>query len=385
MGIKLSSGSFITQASKATGLEDFGGPSFKEGLNVLIDSLNHDIELAEGTAGYFQNLILQILKNRLEVIQLIKDHPEILEETIETPIFILGLPRSGTTILHTLMALDPTARYLRNFESVGPICPPEELIPDSIDPRIQACHESMEGIFAMAPVLRGINGINFMAQGTAECQNLMAHEFVHMGWSCGSSLFAHGNWVSECRMQPAYDWHRRLLQVLQWKLPNERWILKAPMHLFRLADLLEIYPDARIVFTHRNPVDAMISGISMVYHWTQFTTGQENLRAIADWYPGLWAKGLKRALNVMKDVNPDHVHHISHSSLSASPIQVVAEINDTFGMRFSRGHEKRMRTWLRDHPRTKFGEHDHAKSIRDKIDWVKVSEQFEFYNDRFEM
>lgn len=219
MGIKLLSQPFIDNAVNTSGLEDFGGDTFKQGLEALISSLNNDLDLAEGTAGYFQQMITQTLVNRLQVTQLIKDHPEILSEEIKAPIFITGLPRTGTTIAQTLMALDPLSRFLRNFESAGAVCPPPPLMPQVPDSRIQACHDAMEGLFTMGPALRGINGINFMPLGTAECQNLMAHEFVHVGWSAGSSLFGHGNWVGDCDMTQAYGWHKRLLQVFSGNYP----------------------------------------------------------------------------------------------------------------------------------------------------------------------
>ncbi len=384
MGIKLSAQHFITQAMEKTDLEDFGGQTFEEGLNVLIESLNNDIDLSEGTAGYFQNQIHQLLLNRIEITQLIKDHPEILNERIEKPVFIVGLPRSGTTILQTLMALDPTTRYLRNFETTGPICPPAELIPESVDPRIQACHEGMEAFFAMAPVLRGINGINFMAHGTAECQNLMAHEFVQMGWSAGSSLFSHGNWVGNCNMKTAFQWHRQLLQVLQWKLPNDRWVLKAPIHLFGLDHLIETYPDSNIIFTHRNPLGAMVSGVSMAYHWTQFTTGQAEIPAIADWYPRLWAKGLERALLIKKNLDSDKCLDVFHQDLSEDPIKMVEKIYDHFDIRLSRGARKRMQTWLRDHPRSRFGNHACTPGEYG-LTADREKERFSFYHDQFDL
>ncbi|MCP3939928.1 MAG: sulfotransferase [Desulfobacteraceae bacterium] len=384
MGIELSSDYFINQAIEKTGLEDFGSQTYKEGLDVLINSLNNDIELSEGTAGYFQNQIMQLLINRIEVTQLFKDYPEISDEIIDEPIFIVGLPRSGTTILQTLLALDPTSRYLRNFETAGPFCPPAELIPESVDQRIQLCHEGMESFFSMAPVLRGINGINFMAHGTAECQNLMAHEFVHMGWSSGSSLFSHGNWVGECNMKSAYQWHRRLLQILQWKLPNERWVLKAPMHLFGLDLLKETYPDAKVVFTHRPPFDAMVSGVSMVYHWTQFTTGQANIQAIAEWYPKLWSKGLERALSAKKHIDTNQCLDIFHTDLSEDPIKTIEHIYNHFDIPFLKGAKKRMKTWLRDHPRSKFGGHNYTPE-KYSLNADQEKERFSFYNEQFDL
>ncbi len=360
MGIKLSSQQFIENAAETAGLADFGGNTFKEGLEALIDSLNTDLDLGEGTAGYFQQVITQILVNRLQVTQLIKDHPEIENEKIQKPLFILGLPRSGTTITQTLMTLDPLSRYLRNFETTGAICPPPRLMPGAPDPRIQACHEGMEGLFSLEPGLRGINGINFMALGTAECQNLMAHEFVHAGWSAGSSLFGHGNWVGSCDMAQAYTWHKRLLQMLQWKLPNERWVLKAPIHLFGLDLLLATYPDARIVFTHRNPLDAMMSGISMSTRWTRLTTGQADIPTIAEWYPALWAKGLKKALAVREQLKPTSVVDVFHKDLSENPIHTIEGIYRHFDMPLSLTARKRMQVWLRDNPRHRFGSHTYA-------------------------
>lgn len=384
MGVKLSSQPFITRAVETAGLDDFGGRTFEQGLAALIDSLNHDLELPETTVGYFGQLISQVLINRLEATQLVKDHPEIRDERIVQPVFIVGLPRSGTTLLHTLLALDPVSRYLRNFESFAAICPPPELIPGSMDPRIQACHDAMEGFFSMAPELRGINGLNFMAWGTAECQNLMALEFVHMGWSAGSSLFTHGNWVGDCHMAPAYQWHKRMLQILQWKLPNERWVLKAPIHLFGLDDLLETYPDAKIVFTHRNPFDAMVSGVSMVAHWTRFTTGQVNVPAIADWYPNLWAKGLERALTIRKRLRDDQIIDVYHKDLIHAPKRVIESIYDHFKLHFSNAAKKRIQTWLRDNPRSRFGNHAYSADEFGLIP-EHENERFDFYHAKFDL
>lgn len=383
MGIQFNSYDFITKAVEKTGLENFGGQTFEPGLEVLIDSLNTDIDLSEGTAGYFHNLILQLLINRLEITRLINENPEILNEKIEKPLIIVGLPRSGTTILQTLLALDPAARYLRNFETAGPICPPPELIPESVDPRIQDCHQGMEGIFGMAPNLRGINGINFMAQGTAECQNLMAHEFIHLGWSTGSSLFLHGDWVGECNMEKAYECHKNLLQILQWKLPNDYWVLKAPIHLFGLDQLIATYPDARIVFTHRDPLGAMASGVSMAGNWTQFTAGQVDIKAISDWYPKLWAKGLSRALSVKEMLNTNQCLDIFHKDMTQDPIKTIEKIYAHFSIRFSKGAKKRMLTWLRDHPRSKFGSHNYTPE-KFNLSGDKEKEMFNFYYEQFE-
>ena len=380
MKIQISSEDLQEQAKAQTELTDFGGSTYTAGLEALVESLNSDIALSEGTAGYFQQTISQILQNRLEVTRLLKEHPEILEEEIKAPLFVVGLPRSGTSALHTLLALDPLARFLRNFECCGPICPPPELMPRTPDPRYQVIHDSLDGMFSMAPHLRGINGINFMAGGTAECQNLMAHEFVHIGWSCGSSLFTHGNWVSDCDMVEAYAWHKRLLQILQWKLPNSHWVLKAPLHLFGLKQLVKVYPDARIIFTHRDPIEAMVSGVSMVVQWTQFTSGQVDIPAVAEWYPALWAKGLARALADKKHLPPEQYTEIHHQNLSRDPIGTISQAYDDLGMVLHEAAQKRMSVWLRENPRSTFG--NHAYSAEElSISPEREADRFRFYTD----
>lgn len=384
MAIKFSSGSFINQAVDATGLDDFSGRTFETGLQALVDSLNNNLDLGEGTAAYFQGTILGLLTNRLSVAQYIKDHPEILEEQIKQPIIIVGLPRSGTTVVQTLMALDPLARFLRNYETFSPIIPPPETLPGTVDPRMQVFQDAMEGIFAMAPSLRGINGLNFMAQGTAECQNLTALEFVHMGWSAGSSLFSHGNWVSECNMKNAYQWHKKLLQVLQSKLPNEHWVLKAPMHLFGLNHLLGVYPDARIIFTHRDPVQASLSGVSMVCKWTEFTTGQIDVAAVSNWYPALWAKGLERALSIRKQINNSQIIDIYHKDLSLDPARTIEKIYDHFGLPFSETVKRRIKFWLKDNQRSRYGSHRYSAKEFGMLP-EKIREQFGFYFKEFDL
>ena len=242
----------------------------------------------------------------------------------------------------------------------------------------------MEHLFSLGKELRGINGINFMALGTAECQNLMAHEFVHAGWSAGHSLFSHGNWVGECDMARAYQWHKRLLQVLQWRLPNERWVLKAPIHLFGLDCLVETYPDARIVFTHRNPFDAMVSGVSMAANWTRLTTGRADIPAIAQWYPALWAKGLKRALSIREKLRPDQVFDLFHGDLIREPVKTVAAGYEFFGIHFSRATGQRMQVWLRDNPRSRFGDHT-CSADELGLHPDREKERFAFYLSRFDL
>ena len=359
----LTADTLINEAVSSTGLDDFGGTAWKEGLQVFIRSLNTDLVLPDPALAHFRQIIIQTMVNRLEVTALINAQPEILAEKITAPIIITGLPRTGTSLLHALLSLDPRARFLRNWESCLNICPAPELIRSEADPRKQTYDRAMQGFFQAAPHLSGINGINFMAGSPAEYQNLMMHEFIHFGHCAGTSLWSYGEWIATCDFTRAYAWHKQLLQLLQWKLPSERWVLKAPMHLFGLDLLIKTYPDAKIVFTHRDPVKALASGASMVYHWTRFSTGQADPARIGPWWTRLWAKAMDHALAVRADNAPDMFCDIHLEETAQNPIAAVRKIYTHFSLDLDQAHEKRMQTWLRHNPRSRFGSHRPAPGL----------------------
>lgn len=370
-------------AVQTTGLNDFGDIVFEDGLKALVDSINEIVHsFYDQAVQYLRAALIQILANRLQVTELIRNHPDVLNEKIIQPMIITGLPRSGTTLLQTLIALDPACRYLRNWESAMAICPPPELINSATDPRIRTYHEFMNGLLQTVPILKAINGINFMSGGTAECQNLMAHAFRNLGYSAGFGLRSYAEWLVDCDMRPGYQYHHLLLKVLQWRCPNERWVLKAPMHLFALDVLLSQYPDARIVFTHRDPFAAMASGSSLVYNWASICWQHPDRRHIGRWFPKLWDKALKKALLVRDGKDPEQFVDVYHQDLIDDPLEAVTAIYRHFGLAVSPGHRNRIQTWLRDNPRSSFGMHSYAPHDYG-LDRAREEDRFKFYLDRF--
>lgn len=382
MKIRFSVSQLMAAAVESINLNDFGEIAFEDGLEVLVRSIHDDVDFHDPVAQYLQTSLVQILKNRLEVTALIHQHPEILDEQINKPMIITGLPRSGTTLLQTLIALDPACRYLRNWESAMNICPPPELFNSVVDPRIQAYHGFMTDLFQQVPILKGINGINFMSGGTAECQNLMAHAFRNLGFSAGFGLSSYAQWLADCDMRPGYQYHHLLLRLLQWRWPNERWVLKAPMHLFALDALLAQYPDARIVFTHREPFAAMVSGSSLVYNWTTVFWQQPDSRRIGEWFPDLWDKALHKALSVRDKQDAGQFADVFHQDLTRDPVGTVASIYEHFGLKVSSGHRQRMNAWLRDNPRSSFGMHPYAPEDYGLVQ-AREDDRFAFYRKRF--
>ena len=370
------------EAIESTKLTDFGEIPFEDGLEALLDSMNSQNNFHENTTGYLRAKIVQILANRLQINALIHSNPRILEEEIEKPIIIAGLPRSGTTILQTLIALDPNSRFVRNWESALNICPPPRLLHSDTDSRIQTFHQTIEMLLQMSPSLNAINGLNFIAGGTAECQNLMAHAFRSMEFCAGFGLRSYGEWLVSCDMKPGYACHKLLLKVLQYQWPNERWVLKAPMHLIAFDLLMDAYPDARLVFTHRDPLTSMLSAASLVYNWSKLAMPCPEKKQIGRWFSDIWEKAMQKALKAREKQKQKNIKDVYFGELNADPIETVKAIYAHFGLTVSCGHEKRMGVWLRDNPRSSFGKHSY---VADDFGLSREAEEqrFAFYKTKF--
>ncbi len=169
-------------------------------------------------------------------------HPEILDEKIEQPLIIMGLLRTGTTFLQHLLSLDPVNRALHHWEANEP-CPPPKLIHSVIDPRLQNLHNMIQMRDQFNPELQAMYPM--YAVGFAECHMLHSNEFKSPEFIVRYWMPSYMDWYLNCDKKSAYEYHKKLLQLLQWRLPNERWILKSPSHLFGLDALLDQYPDAQ--------------------------------------------------------------------------------------------------------------------------------------------
>jgi hypothetical protein len=232
------------------------------------------------------------------------------------------------------------------------------------------------------PTIKAINGHNAITGGPAECQNLMAHDFSHFGFAAGFGLASYAKWLTSHDLAQAYRYHHLLLKLLQWKWPNEHWVLKAPMHLFGLDHLLKEYPDARIVFTHRNPASATASGASLFHHWSLLALENPKPETLGTWWPALWNSVLQRAIAVRDSQPKLAVCDVHHNDITNDPIDVVSRIYQFFGLEVSSGHLRRMQVWLRENPRKRYGEHAYHPS-QFGMRAEEVVEMFKSYIDRF--
>lgn len=261
--IALDEESLCQAACRATGKRDFGDPSFREPLRVLLDALEREAGLSPFGRMATRGLLVQLLSNRLLLEDLTARHPEILRERIERPIVIAGLPRTGTTHLHNLLSQAPGLRSLPYWESLEPFpSPRDRTAPGAPDPRIARCDRALAFLHRVLPLFP------LMHEMTAEAKHeeiqLLALHFSTMLFESSYRVPSYRDWYKAADQRPAYAVLRRCLQALQWLRGPKRWVLKSPQHLEQLGPLIETFPDACVVQTHRDPVRITASLCTMI-------------------------------------------------------------------------------------------------------------------------
>lgn len=258
--VSLDAAEIIAAASSNTGLTDFGDPWFRSGLDVLLRALEDEARLTLVGRILARAEIQRILQNRLAVESTIRAHPEIEQQRIAAPIIVTGLGRSGTTLLHDLLAQDPANRVPMQWELMYSTPPPETASYGS-DPRIAQVAREIDVMAEVDPAFATMHEL--AADLPTECIYIFAHQFATDMFVGEFNIPSYAIWSGTTDLQPAYAYHRRFLQLLQWR-HGGRWALKAPSHLAHLAQLFATYPDARVVITHRDPLRVISSLASLM-------------------------------------------------------------------------------------------------------------------------
>lgn len=260
--ISLDEDNLIATARKKTGLSDFGDESFRGPLQVFLHAIKTDAK--PSTLGRFlgRQFLLQLLSSRLLIQDLINRHPEILEERIEKPIVIAGLPRTGTTHLHNLMSQDPNLRHLPYWESLEPVLPASQQ-PKSWDrdPRMKRCDQAIKMLNYVMPLFPAMHEMS--TEAPHEEIQLLAIHFSTVLFENMYFVPSYRDWYKANDHTEAYQYLYKALQVLQWLRGPKRWVLKSPQHLEQFGPLIAAFPDARIIQTHRDPVRITASMCTM--------------------------------------------------------------------------------------------------------------------------
>lgn len=382
--IRLDADEIAEEARIQSGLSDFGRDLFWEPYRILVDSLNQEAQLHTLGRLLARDDLLNSLLIRLHLTDWRKRHPEIAEEDVEEPIFITGLPRTGTSILHELLAQDPRHRAPLHWEVRYPWPPPETATYAS-DPRIARAHRQIRLWNEIVPEFDSMHELG--GQIPVECIQLTVHEFRSdelMGRYMAPSYSA---WFSQCDLRPAYDWHKEMLQHLQWRCPGDRWVLKAPSHLGQLEALLAVYPSARIVFTHRDPLKVLPSVVSILYSTSFVRSDAIDPNSFLGWFTGETCAGLLDRMTALRDsgrLAPERCTDVRFADLLSEPRETLAGIYSHFGIDFTAEAETAMLDYLAAKPKARHGAHryDFADT---GLDLDEERERFRPYYERYQV
>ncbi len=379
--LDLDAPALLDRAARMTGLTDFGDPLFREPFGVLLAALRDEAALTPMGRAIARADILRLLENRLRMADVLTHYPEIVEREIRQPIVIVGLPRTGTSILHELLAQDPANRVPMSWEVMYPWPPPERAT-YATDRRIAVVERHLARVDRILPDFKRMHPMG--ARLPQECVALTAHDFASMLFSTTHFVPSYHAWLDEADLRWVYAAHRRQLQYLQWHCSAERWVLKSPGHLWALDALLAIYPDARIVQTHRDPLKVIASLANLVAVLRSMASDRIDRAAIgAEWTARLSA-GLQRATAVRDALPADTapVFDMHFADFVHDEIGMVRRIYDHFGMELSLEAEERMRRFLAAHPSDEHGAHRYT--LEDAgLDAAVERERYAAYQQRF--
>ena len=371
--------SLMSKAIKNTGLKDFGPTSFREGLDKLIESLNREANLNTVGRIAIKTMLLNSLEVRLKAKQWINEHPEVVEEQIEKPFFIVGLPRTGTTILSFLLDMDPENRSLVHWQASSPV-PPPELSTVNEDPRIES---SIKRLRLFESVIPNIQSIHHMAATIpTECIELFLHEFMQPAFGMFAIVNDYAEWFKDADMESTYNYHKLILQILQSRLPTETWSLKAPMHIWMLNDLYKVYPDARIIFTHRDLQKVIPSVCSLMLTFRKSFSDYVDTIDIGEKVMIWFKRGVTKAMEFEDEQANHNISHLQYNNFIMEPIKTVEEIYAHFGKKVRPLHKKKMQAWLKFNPKDKHGKHNYSLSDYG-LTADQVKEEFKEYITRY--
>jgi hypothetical protein len=343
----------MTAARRQAGSTDFGDEAFVEALTRLLRSIEEEAVLTPVARSMLRFSLTRKLEIRLRAQAAFTRNPEILEEEIRAPVFITGFPRTGTTMLHRLIATDGGLRSLAFWEALYPV-PLSDGQRGGRDPRQAKASAFVKGLKFLMPEFNEMHPI----EPDLPDEELLLLELSFLDEQTRPSGFI--EWAYQQDQAPAYAYLKKMLQLLQWQNRRERWILKAPIHLGRLDTLFAVFPDAKVIWTHRDPVKAFASVCSMMTRAKSSLHLNVDPPAFGLFWAGKFQESYRRALAFRKRAENGRVLDVYYDKLVTQPLAEVASIYQFIGRSFSQQTIARMKQWLNDHPKNKFGRHKYA-------------------------
>lgn len=379
MAQKLVADELIEQAQRATGLERFDSESFREGLGIFLSDVNA-CQYTDVGLERLRGSVVGALANRLKSTAYLEQRPELLTRPIERPVFVFGVPRTGTTLLSNLLAADPARRSPLTWEVDDPVPPPTSATLYT-DPRALARLEAERKMLAARPEMGKYYRNSAIYPN--ECMFFINSDFKALIWEGRGTLPNYRDWLFQADLSSTYEYHKRFLQLLQADAPGI-WNLKQPSHALWLETLLKIYPDARLVWAHRDPLAATGSFCSLMSLSHQGFMGKVDTQWLGEDYPWQAVEHANRIMDFRDKFGEDRVIDVHYGELMRNPIESMRKLYQSLGDDFNEQAESSMSTWLADNPQDKFGRHEY-KLGQYGLTPDQLRGMFERYLSRYEV
>lgn len=349
----------LAAARKKSGYEQFGDNAFMPALQKLLQSIDDEANLHPFGRWVVRGRIIHALVLRARVHALIEQNPEILYEDIKAPLVIAGLQRTGTTMLHRLLAADPNLRSLKSWEALNPL-PLKNEKADDPSPRLREARVAENGLKYLAPEFFKIHPVE--AEAPEEDVLLLEYSFMSQVPEAMYNVPAYANWLKTQDHQPAYEYLKTLLQVLQWSdgrmSQSKRWVLKTPAHLEQMDKLLQVFPDAKVIQTHRDPFRTVGSYSSMLAHGQGVFTDEVDAVAVARHWLDKNAAALAKT-NQVRASHPEAFIDAWYDQLIKDPMKEVERIYTFAGMELTEDVRSVMAASRRSNRKDKHGKHSY--------------------------
>ena len=345
--------SLLAEAREQAGLDDFGSEDFLPGLEQLLETYDRN-EFSSAARQSLRRRTRDLLVSRLHIEDAWKRHPEVLDLPITRPLFLTGLPRTGTSALLNVLANDPATRDLKLWEAHNP-WPMENLAPGEPDPRYLQIKKYYDEMNANSDFKK----IHYMTADSAEeCIFLTNHTFQDAQYGFEVFLEPYASFYRDVDRRSQYRYHANLLRLIQWQRPADRWLLKTPSHICHLDIIAEQHPNSGMIITHRNPLEVIGSYSSMmtaVIPERTHTDPEELGRRVLDLFAGQMA----HSMETRKHIDPRRIVDVQYVDFVSDTLSVVDRIYDHLSLPYPDKTRGAIAAYVADHPRGKHGSHDY--------------------------
>ena len=363
----------LAQAQKVTGLSDFGEDAFLEGFYIACEDLEKEAQLHTYGRLHTKGVIFHCLCNRLYLQKQWQEKPDLLDKPIKAPIIIAAPPRTGTTLLFNLLALNKDFQWLESWKASNPGADFEDEV--LVDQLIKKTEQQFKLFNYLRPDFKEMHKLG--AKDPEECAPLLINSFISDFFISGYRVPSYAKWYKEQSKVPAYQYYKKQLQLLQEKTPDKRWLLKAPSHLNSIEALFEVFPDATVLQTHRNPAEFTASWGKMRYSLRATTSYNVYPKKVGEFSSYTLASALKKTLE-LREAHQFNVFDVQYKDLTNNPIKTLNSVYKAIGSNFTSTHEDQAKDYMKENPQHKSGINKYKLSDFD-LTPEDIKEKFDFY------